>query len=259
MRDGVVLRADVYRPEGTGRYPALLKRTPYSKAAAGEIPFFQRLAGEGFVVVVQDTRGRYTSDGVSRPHDEAEDGHDTVEWVAALPNVDGKVGMFGGSYAATTQLTAASLRPNGLVALFPSASYEASRLMLQAGDTIVSYSDGVTEALDAAGEEFGEGRLIEVIKAHHGESASGLLAHVATVLRPLLDDGATRAACGRLLAAVDAETGPVFAGLPPWPDSPPRPAAEDVPTVLTALDTYRKTSPEMVVFGRMLGDALPRP
>ncbi len=87
----------------------------------------------------------------------------------------------------------------------------------------------------------------------------GLLAHVATVLRPLLDDGATRAACGRLLAAVDAETGPVFAGLPPWPDSPPRPAAEDVPTVLTALDTYRKTSPEMVVFGRMLGDALPRP
>jgi putative CocE/NonD family hydrolase len=123
MRDGVVLRADVYRPEGSGRYPALLKRTPYSKAAAGEIPFFQRLAGEGFVVVVQDTRGRYTSDGVSRPHDEAEDGHDTVEWVAALPNVDGKVGMFGGSYAATTQLTAASLRPKGLVALFPSASY----------------------------------------------------------------------------------------------------------------------------------------
>ncbi len=123
MRDGVVLRADVYRPEAPGRYPALLKRTPYSKGAAGEIPLFQRLASQGFVVAVQDTRGRYTSDGVSRPHDEAEDGHDTVEWLAQLPFVDGKVGMFGGSYAATTQLTAASLRPRGLVALFPSASY----------------------------------------------------------------------------------------------------------------------------------------
>ncbi len=123
MRDGVVLRADVYRPEGTGRYPALLKRTPYSKGAAGEVPFFHRLASHGFVVAVQDTRGRYTSDGVSRPHDEAEDGHDTVEWLARLPYVDGKVGMFGGSYAATTQLTAASLGPKGLVALFPSASY----------------------------------------------------------------------------------------------------------------------------------------
>ncbi len=86
----------------------------------------------------------------------------------------------------------------------------------------------------------------------------GLLAHVATVLRPLLDDGATRAACARLLASVDAEIAPVFALLPPGPDSPPRPA-EDVPAVLAALDTYRKTSPEMVVFGRMLGDALPRP
>ena len=74
MRDGVVLRADVYRPEAPGRFPALLKRTPYSKGAASEIPLFRRLAREGFVVAVQDTRGRYTSDGTSRPHDEAEDG-----------------------------------------------------------------------------------------------------------------------------------------------------------------------------------------
>lgn len=87
----------------------------------------------------------------------------------------------------------------------------------------------------------------------------GLLAHVATVLRPLLDDGGTQAACQRLLATVDAEVGPVFALLPPPPPAPPRPPAADVPAVLAALDTYRKTSPEMVVFGRMLGDALPRP
>jgi putative CocE/NonD family hydrolase len=123
MRDGIVLRADVYRPDAPGRFPALLKRTPYSKAAASEIPFFRRLAGEGFVVAVQDTRGRYTSEGVARPHDEAEDGYDTVDWLARLPYVNGRVGMFGGSYAATTQLTAASLAPPSLVALFPSASY----------------------------------------------------------------------------------------------------------------------------------------
>ncbi|HEX5531420.1 MAG TPA: hypothetical protein VFZ82_17765, partial [Methylomirabilota bacterium] len=85
------------------------------------------------------------------------------------------------------------------------------------------------------------------------------LAHAATVLRPLLDDGATRAACQRLLAAVDAEVPAVYTALPPLPATPPMPPAHDVPAVLAALDTYRKTSPEMVVFGRMLGDALPQP
>lgn len=87
----------------------------------------------------------------------------------------------------------------------------------------------------------------------------GFLAHAATVLRPLQDDGATRAAGQRLLAAVDAEVPAVFTLLPPLPAAPPMPPARDVPAVLAALDTYRKTSPEMVVFGRMLGDALPQP
>jgi putative CocE/NonD family hydrolase len=84
---------------------------------------FHRLAARGFVVVVQDTRGRYMSDGVARPHDESEDGYDTIEWVARLPYVNGRVGTFGGSYSATTQLLAAPLRPPHLVALFPSSSY----------------------------------------------------------------------------------------------------------------------------------------
>ena len=104
MRDGVILRADIYRPDTTSRYPALLSRTPYSKAGGGRR--FGRLSSLGFAVVVQDTRGRYTSDGLARPHDEAADGYDTVEWVASLPYVNGKVGMFGGRYLATKQLTA---------------------------------------------------------------------------------------------------------------------------------------------------------
>jgi hypothetical protein len=85
------------------------------------------------------------------------------------------------------------------------------------------------------------------------------LAHVATVLRPHLDDAPTRAAGQRLLAAVDAEVPRVFAALPPLPATPAMPSAAEFAPVLAALDTYRKTSPEMVVFGRMLGDALPRP
>ncbi len=123
MRDGVVLRADVYRPSTSARRPALLQRTPYSKNPRDPNSQYHRLAQAGFVVVVQDTRGRYMSDGIAIPHDEGNDGYDTVEWVAQLPWVDGRVGMFGGSYSATTQLLAAPLRPPHLVALFPSASY----------------------------------------------------------------------------------------------------------------------------------------
>ena len=85
------------------------------------------------------------------------------------------------------------------------------------------------------------------------------LAHVATVLRPHLDNAATRAAGQRLLAAVDAEIPHVFETLPVLPTRPAMPAACEFAPVLAALDTYRKTSPEMVVFGRMLGDALPCP
>jgi hypothetical protein len=87
----------------------------------------------------------------------------------------------------------------------------------------------------------------------------GFLAHVATVLRPHQDDAATRAAGQRLLAAVDALIPGVFATLPALPARPVAPPAGEFTEVLAALDTYRKTSPEMVVFGRMLGDALPRP
>ena len=83
------------------------------------------------------------------------------------------------------------------------------------------------------------------------------LAHVVTVLRPHLDDPATRAAGQRLLTAVDAEIPRVFATLPPLPPGPAMPPAIEFAEVLAALDTYRKTSPEMVVFGWMLGDSLP--
>jgi uncharacterized protein len=151
MRDGVVLRADVYRPDIDGRFPALLQRTPYSKNSRGSGDTFRRLSALGFVVVVQDTRGRYMSDGIAKPHDEAEDGYDTVEWVAKLPYVDGKVGMFGGSYLATTQLMAASRRPPHLVALFPSSSYANRYDMVFQGGAFY-LSDGLSWNLGQAAD-----------------------------------------------------------------------------------------------------------
>jgi uncharacterized protein len=118
LRDGVTLIADVYRPHGDGRYPVLLTRTPYDRR--GDLAVGPTLASHGYVVVQQDVRGRYASEGVFDPfRNEAADGYDTVEWAAALPNANERVGMFGGSYVGATQMLAASANPPHLVAIHP--------------------------------------------------------------------------------------------------------------------------------------------
>jgi uncharacterized protein len=118
MRDGVVLRADVYRPRSEGSFPVLVERTPYNRAE--EVREAAELAAHGYIVVCQDTRGRYQSQGVFYPFlNEAADGYDTVEWAAGLKGSNGKVGMFGGSYVGATQMLAASARPPHLAAIFP--------------------------------------------------------------------------------------------------------------------------------------------
>jgi hypothetical protein len=120
MRDGVALVADVYRPDEPGRYPVLLQRTPYNRRHPDTGVL---LASHGYVVVFQDTRGRYDSEGEFYPfRHEAQDGYDTVEWAAALPYADGKVGMFGGSYVGATQMLAATARPPHLVAIQPTVT-----------------------------------------------------------------------------------------------------------------------------------------
>lgn len=111
MRDGVVLYADIYRPAGPGPYPALLQRTPYDKgtlALSMAITFILRAASQGYAVVVQDVRGRFASEGefFAFVH-ERQDGHDTLDWLAAQPWCDGNIGMFGGSYVGLTQWQAA--------------------------------------------------------------------------------------------------------------------------------------------------------
>jgi putative CocE/NonD family hydrolase len=125
MRDGVVLRADVYRPAGKGSArPVLLERTPYDKRyyMASGMPLDPLRAVEhGYAVVIQDVRGRFASDGefCSFVH-EADDGYDTVEWAAAQPWSDGGVGMYGSSYMAATAWQAAVSRPPHLRTICPS-------------------------------------------------------------------------------------------------------------------------------------------
>jgi len=117
MRDGTILRADVHRPDRGGPYPVLVHRTPYGKNRS-----FYRFVKAGYIVVSQDARGRYDSDGEfesmwrSKTHD-AEDGYDTIEWAADLPGSNGKVGTFGTSYPAFLQWRLAPLTPRSLVAM----------------------------------------------------------------------------------------------------------------------------------------------
>jgi hypothetical protein len=116
--DGVTLKADIYRPAGEGTFPVLLQRTPYNKDNAAD--FARHAVARGFMVVVQDVRGRYTSEGewYTFKH-EIDDGYDTVEWAAALPHSNGKVGMFGGSYVGATQMLAAISHPPHLAGICP--------------------------------------------------------------------------------------------------------------------------------------------
>ncbi len=120
MRDGVKLYADLYRPRHEGRFPTLITRTPYGVQRDGMHPAVIAFARRGYAVLVQDTRGRYESEGAWDPfRNEANDGYDTVEWAARQPWSTGKVGMHGGSYLAHVQWQAATMRPPHLTAIFP--------------------------------------------------------------------------------------------------------------------------------------------
>ena len=136
MRDGTVLRGDVYRPSGTGPWPVLVCRTPYGKrgetfGTARYVSTATGLARRGYIVVVQDVRGRYASEGVYRwlygPEAaavHAQDGHDTIEWAATLPGSSGAVGTWGNSYDGYTSLRAAGAAPPSLSAAFASGVAE---------------------------------------------------------------------------------------------------------------------------------------
>jgi len=124
MRDGVVLRADVYRPVGSGPWPVVVVRTPYNKSDSYENMFLDPLLAvkHGLIAVIQDVRGRHASEGGPFVPfaAEAKDGADTVAWAARLEGSTGRVGMWGASYMGNVQWQAASERPEALGAIAPS-------------------------------------------------------------------------------------------------------------------------------------------
>jgi putative CocE/NonD family hydrolase len=113
---------DLIRPIEEGAYPVVLVRTPYNKVGS-RTPFLEELAQRGYIVAIQDTRGRDNSDGVFFPYrDDRADGFDTVEWVNEQDWCDGNIGMWGGSYVGQTQWFAAADAPKGLKAIVPIVS-----------------------------------------------------------------------------------------------------------------------------------------
>ena len=107
MRDGVKLATDIYRPTQNGqvtdsKFPVILMRTPYNKDDAGQVA--NAFVPHGYVVVLQDVRGRYNSEGHWRPLvDDPNDGFDTAQWIGSQPWCDGGIGTIGSSYAGATQ------------------------------------------------------------------------------------------------------------------------------------------------------------
>lgn len=123
MRDGIRLKADIWLPDVERPVAAILYRTPYDRAALN--PDFLRpqdAVNAGFAAIVQDTRGRFGSEGAWKPlmwDQEGDDGYDSVEWVAQQDWCSGSVGMAGPSYLGIAQLMAAARKPPHLKAIAP--------------------------------------------------------------------------------------------------------------------------------------------
>ena len=125
MRDGTVLRSDIWRPDAAGQFPVLIERTPYDKTASSEssLGAGEYYASHGYVTVIQDVRGRFASDGEFYPFrddgdGENQDGYDTVEWAAAQRWSNKRIGTIGGSYSGATQYRMLATQPPHLEAQF---------------------------------------------------------------------------------------------------------------------------------------------
>lgn len=183
MRDGVRIRADVWRPVGVDHVPTILSYTPYGKAGGywslDNFPFRagvprRRVSGlqsfespdpaywcaHGYAVVVVDVRGSYHSEGdmIYWGDAGAQDGYDVVEWIAAQPWSTGKIGMSGNSQLAIMQWFIAASRPPHLTAIAP---WEGLTDMYR--DNIARGGVPFPEFnLDVSNHAYGEGRLEDI-------------------------------------------------------------------------------------------------
>jgi putative CocE/NonD family hydrolase len=125
MRDGTRLSTDIYFPVSSDSvFPVILMRTPYNKNTEQErsVSAARMFASRGYAVAVQDTRGRYESEGnFGIMYGDAEDGYDTVDWLAGQPWSNGKVGTYGCSYRGAIQILQARLKHRALAAMIPQA------------------------------------------------------------------------------------------------------------------------------------------
>ena len=158
MRDGVELSADVYRPSASGRFPVILLRTPYNKVGGGaSVARFRAIAARGYVVVNQDVRGRGDSDGIFEPwRREGLDGYDTIEWCAAQPWSNGKVGTTGGSYLGYDQWVAAVQQPPHLTTMIA---------LVSPSDPFVEDPSGVTTPMNISWYHFTSGHANQNMEA----------------------------------------------------------------------------------------------
>ena len=153
MRDGVRLATDVYRPARNGkplpgRFPVILERTPYGKTVVSrsELSVKQPVAksradvarffvSRGYVVIYQDCRGRYGSEGEFVKYlSDGHDGYDACAWIVRQPWCNGKIGTMGLSYAAHTQGALACANSPGIAAMF-----------LDSGGFANAYQDGIRQ------------------------------------------------------------------------------------------------------------------
>lgn len=155
MRDGVELSVDVYRPEADGKFPVILTRTPYVKTSA--LATGRRFASQGYVYVAMDVRGRGDSDGRFVPYrNEGLDGYDSIEWCAAQPWSNGKVGTYGGSYLGRDQWLAAVHQPPHL---------ETMVALVSPSDPFVEWPTGVPLPMDISWHFFTAGRVAQNMAA----------------------------------------------------------------------------------------------
>jgi putative CocE/NonD family hydrolase len=155
MRDGVRLATDIYVPSEAGQFTVLLSRTPYSKQRGQENAL--RAVRHGFAVAIQDTRGRYQSEGSFRSmQDDAADGWDTLEWLARQPWCNGRIGTYGVSYLGAVQMMLAPLRPPHLVAAFSEqpSSDEFTDRTFHAGALTLHNVEGW--AVNSSGEQYNQ-------------------------------------------------------------------------------------------------------
>jgi hypothetical protein len=237
MRDGVVLRANVYRPTAAGPWPTLLTRTPYGKDLPGCAAWLDpvRSAAAGFMVIVQDVRGRFASDGEWEPfRHEGTDGYDTVQWAAGLDGSNGRVGMFGLSYWGSTQWLAAIAQPPALHAIAPGMTWSDPDDGLLRRGGAVQLAAGVVWGLEQGLDHVRrsgdpprqvERRLRRLVDARDSVAQSGLWqlpASVSSLLGahgvPGLGEGAAGAARCRVSGRHDRVRVPVF-GIGGWHDA----------------------------------------